>query len=314
MRENSAMAIIHLRKRDCQLLIIHPVCNTQKVSIDGDDPKARWRSWEKNYSSLIVDSINTVRDWQGLTVRQLASRLAYFGWPVDVATLNGVLGPGKKRTSISTGELLIFARALNVSPLFFMVGLPGGSQLPPGPTFEGITPDPVTLLAWMRNGHLQELSEHPDDAADPQRVGLQTSMMVATAMSDLEMYAHSLRVVLWQNAVLHAIEEEDQSKVRKAIPPYIWSGEALRSGLKSIRDVLQRREFVDTVAPPQLPEGLNFLADDIDLDELPVPLPGVGTREGFERAQDYVRRQLRSLEDGSVPSDESVEHTRRTDA
>lgn len=106
--------------------------------------KEQWNSFEREWTACIVESVNTVRSSQGLTVNDLAARLRHLGWPVSNATLSGILS-GNKRSSISVAEVTILARALSTSPLYLIFGLPHTEELPAHQLWLGKGPAPLSI-------------------------------------------------------------------------------------------------------------------------------------------------------------------------
>lgn len=108
----------------------------------------QWKSFEREWAEIVVDSVNRLRTAANITVKDLAARLGEAGWPVSVATLSGILS-GHKRGSISVTEWLALAWALNVQPLYLLVGFPTRARVPSSPMWAG-APDGVdTVAAWV---------------------------------------------------------------------------------------------------------------------------------------------------------------------
>jgi transcriptional regulator with XRE-family HTH domain len=86
--------------------------------------------WEIRFTKQIVRTIARYRDLRGLTTEQLAARCSEaYGEPGKVKgnTLNGLFAG--KRKSIGVAEILIFAQALEVTPIFLMLPIAGGDEV-----------------------------------------------------------------------------------------------------------------------------------------------------------------------------------------
>lgn len=105
------------------------------------------KDWEAEYTDRVVLSVNAVRRARGWAIWQLRSELEAQGWALSVDTLNGILS-SRKRKSLSVGEVLCFAAALEVPVEFLLLGLPEVQDLPR----HGPVPDPAvtSALRWMR--------------------------------------------------------------------------------------------------------------------------------------------------------------------
>lgn len=221
------------------------------------------RAWEKAYSDRIVASVNAVREWRGLTIRELAEKLSAAGWAVSLDTLNGILS-SKKRSSFSVGEIFVFARALEVPPAFLLLGLPSAHNLPAGPMLPGFDATNVGGYLWIA-----------DAGFHPSRGGY---------MGLLPRYAERLDFAMWQNALwLTAGGEHDQIRdtLQEALGELLHTrnrwGEAAASGYA-------------TPELPPLPEAISHLEGHDPWSGRPQisqPLQGFSTPAHVEEAAQY---------------------------
>ncbi|MGO3320257.1 MAG: hypothetical protein ACTIL0_07085, partial [Microbacterium gubbeenense] len=107
-----------------------------------------WQTFERTWTRGIVASINKVRGAEGVTVAALARRLNAGGWKVSQATVAGILS-GNKRTSISVAELSAFAWALDVAPLYLLMGLPDLEARPDATLWDGLPANPPRVYEWF---------------------------------------------------------------------------------------------------------------------------------------------------------------------
>ncbi|NOJ59736.1 helix-turn-helix transcriptional regulator [Arthrobacter sp. 260] len=230
--------------------------------------KERWRGWEAAHANLIVDSVNALRDDQGLTIRDLVVRLDEFGWPVGVATLNGILS-GRKRTSFSVGEVYAFASALQVPPAYLLLGMPYASELSMSPSAE--LPMPlVDAYDWLTGNQ----SDGPFDS--------------------LRNYNRFLRTVVWQNALQHVFPNFDAAKLDREFAGPVISGVLLREAIWDLMEV--RAEFVRSGGKLEslpLPEALlAFEKDWSKAQDAELPIVGLSSDVEIQRARSYVRESL----------------------
>lgn len=110
----------------------HPVTTTGNL-----------KEWEREHALRIRASVNKLRERRGWSISRLRDELERYGWDISLNTLNGVLS-SQKRSSFTTGEVLTFAAALEVSPTYLLLGLPDTSDFPSSP----IAPDPDVSSMW----------------------------------------------------------------------------------------------------------------------------------------------------------------------
>ena len=124
--------------------------------------EGEWSEYEKGWTRQIIASVNAVRGEIGLTVKELRERLVNVGWSVSVANLSGMLS-GDKRGSISIAEIAAFARALNVNPLYLVMGLPFADRVSDvrGPTDLTNETDIYDTMGWFFGLRFPALS--PED-------------------------------------------------------------------------------------------------------------------------------------------------------
>jgi hypothetical protein len=136
------------------------------------------KDWEREYANRIVDSINTLRERRKWTIPRLREELASNGWSVSVETLNGILS-ARKRGAFSVGEIFAFARALDVSPLYLMNGLPASDPLPEGPLLPDS--DVVSTYEWLFDS--------------------QQRILDGSAIGFMPEYAKAVSLAKWHNAL-----------------------------------------------------------------------------------------------------------------
>jgi hypothetical protein len=276
-------------RQPCQLLQTSGRENMQDVN--SQSSKEEWKAWESELANRIVDSINAVRNARDMTVKVLSERLEYFGWPVGLATLNGILS-AKKRASFSAAELMTFGRALNVSPTYLMLGLPFASELPEGRLL-GEQKGLVEVFAWMTGkGNMEP---HPDDTLvrDVENMAYVVDAISRHSLSDLAEYHHSMNMLLWQNSLLQVLPKFDPEVMAKILPPYLLNGDAFFdgvNGVSSIRDSNRKLEYWG-VQFPALPPQLQFL-DDAEVVEFEPPIVGLNSPDELERARAFLQDKL----------------------
>jgi hypothetical protein len=117
------------------------------------------KTWEREHAMRVVASINATRDRLGWTIPTLRGELVKLGWNISTETLNGILS-AKKRGSFSVGEIFAFARALGVAPIFLLLGMPDGSDLPAGPLMAD-EPDIASAYQWIADAEVRVLDSSP---------------------------------------------------------------------------------------------------------------------------------------------------------
>jgi transcriptional regulator with XRE-family HTH domain len=262
-----------------------------------------WKAFEREWTDAIVDSINMIRDASELTVRDLAQRLRSLGWPISDATLAGMLS-GRKRGSITVAEVFAFARALNVPPLYLILGLPLRGALPDGPLWTGKTPAAPDIADWVTGRSL--FDPYPGDALDPDvdPPAYFAEAIARQGLGDVLSQGEFLRMIRWQAAQLVALAEIDSPELAKALPEslinqeWLWSAinglSAARAGQRRLSsdpgrwsiplgDVPRDLEFIDADPPVQ--------ADDPDVDIL----RRLTTPELVERASRNFKQLLENL-------------------
>lgn len=258
--------------------------------------KDDWRAWERNYSAQIVRGVNALREELGLTIGQLAVRLAEYGWPVDTGTLTGILS-ANKRASISVAEVFALARALSTHPLYLMVGheddlgLPAGGPLADAPMTES------AAIAWIV-GDDSPLSIH--ERSRDLYVAAQTAR-ASRAVRDL---GNAVRKFEAQNAIVHLLPIVDEGKALRDVRA-VYTEANLRWVLVDIRAILndsfRSGEPDDDNLRPRahLSPLLEAAALAVSLDDVKLPIEGLvtGTREAFARR--YLENELARARSGS---------------
>lgn len=87
--------------------------------------------WETAHSVEIGRRVRQLRDERGMSAQKLADACARLGLPIARAVLSHLENGG--RASISTGEVFVLAKALDVAPMDLLVG-PGETEVVPGVT------------------------------------------------------------------------------------------------------------------------------------------------------------------------------------
>lgn len=221
------------------------------------------RAWEAQHARLVVDSVNAVRNARGMTIRDLATALEGLGWPVGLSTLNGILS-ARKRQTFTVAEVLAFARAIDVSPLTLLLGIPVTDRLPEGSVLPDDARSSVAALRWA-------IGQTPD--------GQRRDDPAAT----LAAYSEALSLVMRRNEdLLAAIGAAGESAdgehwLLKRGLRYVWSEVLELRGRSGVRF-------------PALPDPLAAF-EDVPPDELPVPVAGFADEA---RVSAEVRR-LRSI-------------------
>lgn len=122
-----------------------------------------WKTFEREWADMIVDSINHLRTAAGLTIKDMAARLRDGGWPVSEATLSGILS-GRKRGALTISEVLTFAWALDVPPTYLMAGFPRREQAPASPMWPGGATG-ADVAAWI-SGDSDQIARHEGAAPE----------------------------------------------------------------------------------------------------------------------------------------------------
>jgi len=209
---------------------------------------------------MVVDSVNTLRSSGDFTIKEMAARLAHYGWPVSVATLTGILS-GRKRGSFTIAEVMAFARALNVSPLYLILGLPKHANLPAGPLF-GDERDIGSVAAWFEGGYT--MKGHPDDDLVRENQSPQwfVEAIARQGLRDVLDHAHMLRMIRWQAAQLVAARDFQADDVARVLPAavldqtYFWDAV---NRLSAARAMQRRLDPNWSISLPPLPNWLQFV-------------------------------------------------------
>lgn len=253
---------------------------------EGMARKVEWKAWEKSITGQIVDSVNNLREVQGLTIKHLNVRLAAFGWPVDLATLNGILG-SKKRASLSLGEIYAFARALSTTPLYLMLGIPVHVNMAPGKVFNDNAISNVELMQWLMGDNpfppSPLIAQDNMAAAQDQEAYIRTSGDVYSLFS----YGETLRALKWQNAILSELQRHDPTGTTDVVR-IKHAREMVITEVESIIEIRYEYSKEDLVPLPPLPAALEFLDGDIGPDQIPLPIAGLENEELARRARLFV--------------------------
>ena len=242
-----------------------------------------WSDFEREWTKLVIASVNKIRGAAELTVKDLAHRLRTIGWPVSDATLSGMLSGGK-RSSISIAEVTAFARALNVSPLYLILGLPETKELPHAKLWGPIAPKNHLVAEWFTASRLP--APYPGDALsrkDKHSPAYIASIFAAQGLDDLLSMASMINVIRWQAAQLIAFERFNRSDIEEFMPEEIWSQEYLWQAIGRLSAARHAQLQLDPgwrLALSDLPEVLQFIdaepiqqREDFSIEELTTLAP-----------------------------------------
>lgn len=250
-----------------------------------------WAQFESEWTEAIVGSVNALRERNGLTVKQLASRLRDVGWSISDSTLAGIVS-GKKRNSISVAELFAFARALNTSPTYLVLGLPATSALPAfDPLWGSESLSVVDAAAWIRGYEMRPVigDGHPSWGA-------------GGALDAVMFYSNQIRTVEWQAAQLVALErltrEEREVIAQTATTEADMKRWLTRAITRMVEAHIDQRGMGDWGAKlPPVPEPLvaafeedpESVVDGLSLDQIAM----LTTPETVARASERMRERIR---------------------
>lgn len=259
-----------------------------------------WSEFEREWTKHVIASVNKIRGAAGLTVKDLAHRLKTIGWPVSDATLSGVLSGGK-RSSISIAEVTAFARALNVSPLYFILGLPETGELPPAKLWGPVAPKNHLVAEWFTASRLP--APYPGDVLsrkDKHSAAYIASIFAAQGLDDLLSMANMSHVIRWQAAQLVAFERFSRSDIEEFIPEEIWSQGYLWQAIGRLSAARHAQRKLDPdwrLALSDLPDVLQFIEaepiqqrEDFTIEELTTLAPP----DLIERAEINTRELIES--------------------
>lgn len=181
---------------------------------------------------MVVDSVNRLRSASDVTVNDLAGRLAGVGWPVSQATLSGILS-GHKRGSISVTEILAFARALEVPPVYLMIGLPNRASVPESPIFATGSTDVGSVAGWITGR-----TRTPSTPA-LRRVFSQN------AVENVVAYAVAWERVRWQAAQILALNALPSNIREHEVFERIRSQEYLRISLRFLASTIAEEKLAE---------------------------------------------------------------------
>jgi transcriptional regulator with XRE-family HTH domain len=89
------------------------------------------KEWEARLTADLAERVRRLRERQGMSAQDLADRCTALGFPVQRSVLANL--ENGRRAQVSVGEVLVLARALNVSPvtLLFSVGAQERTEILP---------------------------------------------------------------------------------------------------------------------------------------------------------------------------------------
>ena len=222
-----------------------------------------WKRTERELADMTVDTVNALRNTRGFTIKDLAERLGDYGWPVSVATLTGILS-GRKRGSFSIAETMAFARALNVSPTYLILGLPSHESMPASDLF-GSEHDIGSIAAWFAGEHTMQ--PHPDDDISAENKSREyfAEALARQGLHDVLRHTHMLRVIRWQAAQLVAASKFRPEEISRILPSavldqtFLWDAINM---LSSTRQGQARLDGIWSIQLPPIPEWLRFIEID----------------------------------------------------
>lgn len=256
-----------------------------------------WPGFEREWTQRSVDTINLIRTWSGLTIKQLAARLRALGWPVSDATMSGMLS-GNKRTSLSIAEVFAFARALNVSPAYIILGLPNGPMLQGGALWGAEPPEVTEVGGWLVGQRGWEPFPGDDVSKASQSPMAFTRIFAEQGLRDTLRYSELLGVIAWQASQLVVVTEFPSAQVEQVMPRSVLQQDFLWSAINQLSGIrrAQAKLGVDAAVPlPEPPDVLRFIdqdpiaeRDDFTRDEL----RALSTTDLMDRARGNIRRLL----------------------
>lgn len=184
----------------------------------------------REHALAVLAAVDHQRRNLGLTLKQLTERVNELGWEITATSMQGLLSSTKPtRSSVTTYELLIFAQALDVSPVYLLMGQPLQRDLTtPFPERCG---DAIGAQQWMRRGlsGLDLLSEfasdfyrdnttviHLKDATSPEAKELYEKAQ-ATLLDNLQNYV-SLHNLLTTQGEFNLIELPPELQAPDDVP------------------------------------------------------------------------------------------------
>lgn len=102
-------------------------------------------SWEDRFTATVAASIEHYRERRGVSVQWLADRCTDLGLATKRSSLAALLGLGSRRR-ISVQEVLVFARALEVPPVFLLFPVHSGER---AEVLPGVVVDASVAVGWF---------------------------------------------------------------------------------------------------------------------------------------------------------------------
>ncbi|MDJ0337621.1 helix-turn-helix transcriptional regulator [Cryobacterium sp. PH31-O1] len=258
--------------------------DTRKFSLDnlpGDD-------WEVRFTKGIVRTIAHYRDLRGLTTEQLAAKCSEaLGEPGKIKgnTLNGLFAG--KRKSIGMAEMLVFARALDVPPIFLMLPMATGDDVEIGP---GESIHAYAAYCYVTAVPRQPLEYKLETRTYRELGPWDNSTVILDTLARHETAINQLRMATEEWLGSRLVIEETKGKVRYA-PKWDEEHEALcRDRLQTIADARFKLR-AKGVTPPPIPPAIAFVDED-PVPAVELPLMGFVEESGVLSARAYQVKQI----------------------
>lgn len=220
-----------------------------------------WAAFEREWTGVIIESVNEIRAALGITVKELGERVRKAGWPVSDATLSGMLS-GNKRSSISIAEIAAFGSALDVPPLYLILGLPKTSELPDSALWPLPTPDIYDVWSWFNGMRLDK----KEGASDVSHSSYQALWFVERA-AKLSSLIHAEIIDLVALSELQSLPERWREARRKQVIKNLESHlSTLRRQRARQKNSAEKRSLSRIYVPP-MPEILGFVDGSAPLKE-----------------------------------------------
>lgn len=256
----------------------------RKFSLDdlpGDD-------WEVRFTKQIVRTIAHYRDLRGLTTEQLAVKCSEaYGEPGKVKgnTLNGLFAG--KRKSIGVAELLVFARALEVPPIFLFLPMATGEEVEISPDDKIYAYSAYTYVTALRRP-LLEYKLEPETYRDLYPFSDESVILDAFARHETSLNELRMTTEEWLGALM--VEEEAKGKMKYSDKWHAERRKMTRERLQMLSDARFKLR-AKGATPPPLPAALSFV-DQEPLPDVPLPLENFADDAGVLKSRSWLVKQL----------------------